>query len=90
MLINKLLTCIDSKYLKVAIFGTNELCFYVGEEEIGISVMLWKDSHKVYIDVEGYAWTLDAEQVCELSVVMSILSEEESISEMRGWVEDLE
>jgi hypothetical protein len=89
MLINKLLTCIDSKYLKVAIFGHSELCFYVAEEEFGISVFLWSDSHKVCMDVEGFSYNFTTDQIIELGVIMSILSEEESIKEIRGWVEDL-
>jgi hypothetical protein len=90
MLINKLLTCIEDTYLKISIFGARELCFYVAEEEFGISVFLWDDSHKVCMDVEGFSYNFTTDQILKLGVIMSILSEEESIKEMRGWVEDLE
>jgi hypothetical protein len=90
MLINKLLSCLEGDNVKIGIFGDRELAIYVGEEEIPVSVMLWRDSYEIYIDVEGYAFQLTTEQILKLGVVMSLLSEEESITEMRGWVEGIE
>jgi hypothetical protein len=91
MLIKKLLDCLDGHWVKVGIFGNSELAFYVGEREIPISVFLHRNgSHSIVLDVEGYSWSLRTEEVIELGVVMSLLSEEESITEIRGWVEDIE
>jgi hypothetical protein len=91
MLINKLLDCLDGDWVKVGIFGKTEMAFYLGEKEYPISVFLHRDgTHEVCFDIEGYAYKFTTDQILSIGVVMSLLSEEESIKEMRAWVEDLE
>jgi hypothetical protein len=92
MLINKLLSCLDDgEYLKIGIFGKNEVAVYVGDREIPISVFIWDDgSHCVRLDVEGYDWVLTTKMIVDLGVIMSVLEDEAALAEIRSWVEDIE
>jgi hypothetical protein len=72
----------ESKYLKVAIYGGNEVVFYIWEREVPISVN--PKTGEILLDVEGYDWKLTHDMIDEISRVMEVIKN--NMPEIRGWV----
>lgn len=52
----------------------DELAVYVTEKEIPISVILHEVGFEVFLDVEGYSWKLNHEQIRIIDRVMEVIT----------------